>query len=139
MKRTLLLFAFSILAFVSCKNAEEKAETATTSETPATLNEAKDGLETFKGEFISIEDGAILKVGNTIYAVHKDEMTEDLAKQVAPVKKEDFDMVPVIVRGTVSKKAEGAEGWDDIITIKQIVSVSDQPAEADIRIEDKKN
>jgi hypothetical protein len=47
-------------------------------------------------------------------------------------------MVPVIVKGTISKKPEGQEGWDEILTINEIVKVSDTPSEADIKIDAKK-
>jgi hypothetical protein len=48
-------------------------------------------------------------------------------------------MVPVIVKGTVAEKAEDQEGWDEILTIMEIVSVSNTPSEADIKIEEKNN
>jgi len=50
-------------------------------------------------------------------------------------------MVPVMVRGIVSRNPaldEGQEVWEQIITIKEIVSVGDQPAKVDIKIQDQK-
>ena len=46
-------------------------------------------------------------------------------------------MVEVIVYGIVEPKPEGQEGWDEILTIKEIVSVSETPSPADIKLEDK--
>ena len=96
----------------------------------------------YQGEFIYLEDAAVLKGRNFIYGVTLDEKAKELADQVAPVKNEDFDMVAVVVKGVVSKnpnlKAEG-EGWEEVITIKEIIAVSDKPAEADIKIEETNN
>ncbi len=66
-------------------------------------------------------------------------MAEELAKRVKPVKRDEFDMVPVVVKGTLKNKEEGEEGWNEILTITEIVSVSDTPSEADVKIEEKKS
>ncbi|NND63434.1 MAG: hypothetical protein HKN48_09600 [Flavobacteriaceae bacterium] len=138
MRITFFLFAIALTTtFVGCKNSAENSETETTEETTTVLADQTD--VTYKGEFIYLADGAVLKGTNFIYGVTLDDMASELADRVAPVKKEEFDMVPVVVKGIISKKEEGAEGWDEIITITEIVAVSDKPAEADIKIEDKKS
>ena len=65
-------------------------------------------------------------------------MATELAKQVAPVKETEFDMVEVAVKGIITPKPEGQEGWDEILTIKEIVMVSKTPSKIDIKIEDSK-
>ncbi|MBX2829520.1 MAG: hypothetical protein KTR22_15250 [Flavobacteriaceae bacterium] len=135
MKKSLLLIAFALTAVLfSCKNTEEK--TAAQEETPHVLNSE---YKMYSGEFIYLADGAVLKGSNFIYGVTLDEMAQELADRVKPAKKEEFDMVPVVVKGIVSKKQDGEEGWEEILTIKEIVNVSDTPAEADIKIEEKKS
>lgn len=114
-----------VLAFSACKNSEECQ--------PEAVNEAD--LQTFNGEFIYTNEAAVLKGSQFIYGVSLDCMAEKLAGQIDPVKRDEFDMVPVVVKGIVSKN-EG-EGWDEKVTIYEIVSVSDTPAEADVKIEDK--
>lgn len=133
MKKIILLLAVFTLV-LSCKNTEEKQTEAT-----EITSENADALKTFKGEFLYMEDAAVLKGDNFIYGVTLDEISQELADKVAPVKRDPFDMVEVYVRGTVHNKAEGEEGWDEIITINEIISVSDTPAEADIKIEEKKS
>ncbi|MCH9660724.1 MAG: hypothetical protein K0U54_07410, partial [Bacteroidetes bacterium] len=123
------------LTLTSCKNAEEKTEAQVETNAPKLLdNEAG----TYSGEFIYISDGAVLKGANFIYGVAINEMAEELREKVAPIKKEEFDMVPVVVKGKLSKKSSEEEGWEDVLTITEIVNVSDAPAEADIKIEDTK-
>ena len=113
MKKITLLVALALLIF-SCKNTEEKDPKLVSNET----SDSK--ISVYQGEFIYLADAAVLKGSNFIYGVTLDEMSVELAKQVEPVKKEEFDMVPVIVKGIVSKKPEGQEGWDEILTIKEI-------------------
>ena len=50
-------------------------------------------------------------------------------------------MVPVIITGVVSPnpKAETEEVWEEVITIKEILYVSDKPAKTQIEIEEKKS
>jgi hypothetical protein len=127
MKKIIVIAVIGIL-FFSCKNNEGSNETATENQ----------NMPVYKGEFIFTDNAAVLKGSNFIYGVKIDDMAKELAKKVAPVKRDEFDMVPVIVKGTVAKKEEGQEGWDEILTISEIVSVSDTPSEADIKIEEKK-
>jgi len=131
MKKITLLVALALLIF-SCKNTEEKDPKLVSNET----SDSK--ITIYQGEFIYLADAAVLKGSNFIYGVTLDEMSEELAKQVETVKKEEFDMVPVIVKGIVSKKPEGQEGWDEILTIKEILSVSKTPSKTDIKLEVKK-
>lgn len=133
MKKIFLVFMLSAAVF-SCKNSEEKNkenETTTVSE----------NLKTFQGEFIYTADAAVLKGNSFIYGVKLNEKAQELAQKVASVKKEDYDMVPVVVRGELTAKEEGTEGWDEILTIEEIVRVSDKPSAPDVKLEEaaKKN
>ena len=96
---------------------------------------------TIAGEYYYSEEGAVLKGGSFIYAVAMDDMAKELGDRVAEVKQDVYDMVPVMVRGTVSRNPaldQGQEVWEQMITIKEIVSVGDQPAAVDIKIQDQK-
>ena len=96
---------------------------------------------TVTGEYYYSEEGAVLKGASFIYAVAMDDMAKELGDQVAAVKNDVYDMVPVMVRGIVSKNPaldEGQQVWEQLITIKEIVSVGSQPAEVDIKIQDQK-
>jgi len=124
------------LIFGACKNDSKDQETAN----QPSLTE--NTYEVYKGEYFYSEDGAVLKGSNFIYAVTLDDLAKELARQIAPVKREEYDMVPVIVRGVVERNPaldRGQEVWEQIITIKEIVSVGNAPAEADIKIEESKS
>ena len=142
MKKILLLFALMLIVF-SCKNSEEKKAEETTSETTSETTEvipgSKKGGRIYQGEFIYMDDIAVFKGDVFIYGVAMNEVSTKLAEQVKAVKKDEFDMVPVIVRGIVSPKPENQEGWEEIITLTAILEVGDEPAKADIKFEEKKS
>ena len=66
------------------------------------------------------------------------EKEADLAKQVAAIKKDSLDMVPVVVQGIINKKKPEEEGWDERLTITEIVLVGNEPSSPDIKVESKK-
>jgi uncharacterized lipoprotein NlpE involved in copper resistance len=140
MKKIVFIFLVT-LVLSGCKNNEETKADTTVEETVNTgVVDLSKRPKLFKGEFIYTADAAVLKGANYIYAVKLDSMTMELAKQVEPIKKDEFDMVPVVVQGSVSPNPalkEGKEGWEQIITIERIVSVSNTPSQADVKIEDK--
>jgi hypothetical protein len=135
MKKIILLLMLSAIAF-SCKNSEEK-----NTKTEETTVENSEKILAYKGDFIS-SDGALVLMGpNYIYGVKRDLLSEGLAKQVAAIKKNDYDMVGVIVKGVVSKNTDKESEWEEIITIKEIMRIADKPSEVDIKLNEteKKN
>jgi hypothetical protein len=127
MKKIILLLMLSIAAF-SCKNAEEKNP----SEEITTENE--ETLPTYKGDFID-SDGAMVLMGTSfIYGVKRNALADELTTKVAAVKTNKFDMVNITVRGVVSKNTDKDSEWEEEITIKEILEVSNKPSEADIKL-----
>lgn len=84
---------------------------------------ARESENDIEGEFIYIADAAVIKGDDFIYGVEIDSMTMQLAKEAAAFKKGDFDMVPVIVEGTLREKDKNAEGWDTIVKVDKIIAV----------------
>ncbi len=133
MKKIILLLMLSAVVF-SCKNSEEKNKE--TEETTIENVENAENLKAYKGDFIDSNGSLVLMGSNFIYGVKRDALSEQLSKQVAAVKKEDFDMVGVIVRGVVSKNTDSDSEWEEIITIKEIMRVNDKPSEVDIKLDE---
>ena len=143
MKKFFYLFLITA-AIVSCNNSESKKEDAveeTTEENSEKTGKVSDvRMPVYRGEFIFTEEAAVLKGKDFIYGVILDTMARELGARVAPIKRDEFDMVPVVVTGVVSENpalAEGKEVWKEVITIKRILNVSAKPSEADVKIEDK--
>jgi hypothetical protein len=132
MKKILFFTLISIIIF-SCKNNAEKVDE---SDPAVEIISSEDKI--YRGDFIYLGDAAVLKGNKFIYGVTLDEMATELANKVKAVKESDFDMVPVAVKGIVNSKPEGKEGWDEIITITEIVLVGSKPSKIDIKLEEKK-
>ena len=132
MKKILFFILISIITF-SCKKNSEKVDK---SDTAIEINSSEDKI--YRGDFIYLGDAAVLKGNKFIYGVTLDEMATELADKVKSVKESDFDMVPVAVKGSINRKPEGSEGWDEIITITEIVLVGSKPSKIDIKLEEKK-
>ena len=130
MKKIILLLLLSAAVF-SCKNSEENKESEE-------MNvENTEDLKAYTGDYIDSNGALVLMGKNFIYGVKRNEMSDQLSKQVAAVKKNDFDMVNVIVRGVVSKNTDGDNEWEEVITINEIMRVSNQPSEVDIKFDQK--
>lgn len=123
MKKVFVLLV-AVLALSSCKNKEAEKEP---------IDESL--LVEIKAEYIYYADAAVLKGTNFIYGVTLDEKAEELAEKIEPVKLDEYDMVPVVVKGIVTPKPEGQEGWDEIFTIVEIISVSKTPSKPDVKLE----
>ncbi len=136
MKKILYLFLLSA-ALISCKNSEENSEEITeeTSEYKDPQIDAQ--LPIYRGEFYYTEGAAVLKGENFIYGVVLDANSKELAEKVETIKQDEFDMVPVVVQGVLSKKPEGQDGWDEVLAIKNIIRISKEPTKADVKIEAK--
>ena len=132
MKKIILITLISIVCF-SCKK-----DIATNQEKESKIELDSSEEKVYRGDFIFLEDAAVLKGDKFIYGVTIDDLSKQLADKVKVVKNSDFDMVPVAVKGNVSQKPEGQEGWDEILTITEIVVVGSKPSKIDVKIEEKK-
>ncbi len=68
-------------------------------------------------------DAAVLQTQNEIYGVVIDDAVHKLNAQAKLIKKEPTDMVTVTVKAKPFKKAEGEEGWENKLEIKEIIMV----------------
>ena len=132
-KVVVLLLCLSV--FTNCKN-DKKVESETNSEKESSVDKSakqNDGLTLIQGKFIYYADAAVLQTPTEMFGVIINEKMHELNTQVAQFKVEETDMVPVVVRGKVSKKPEGEEGWDNRIEIFEILKVSEpDPNENDV-------
>ncbi|GAK74883.1 hypothetical protein JCM19296_461 [Nonlabens ulvanivorans] len=82
---------------------------------------------TYKGEFILLEDAAVLTSKNEIYAVRIDDKLKQLHELALPLQKTKFDMVNVILKGELVPNPlllETGEGWEQMLIIKEIIEVT---------------
>lgn len=131
MRISILILMLSLVA-ISCKDPKQQDSEIVSSEEQAIQNN-----NVFQGEFIFSEEAAVLKGDDFLYGVELNDLAKDLASQVSQVKTDEYDMVPVIVKGDLNPRPEGTEGWEEILTISEIVHVSETPAEAGIQLKKK--
>ena len=138
MKKAFIITSLLAVFLTSCKQDAKKEEVkeAEAETTQVEDSQNKNGIVTLSGEFIYVADAAVLTGNNFIYGVQLDSMTMKLSDQVKPLKREDFDMVPVIVKAKV-KPNPAKEGWDEIIEIKEILKVSAPKGEEAIKVKGK--
>ena len=127
----LFIACLLLIGLSSCKNDVETTQD-NTEETVV------DSIPTIKGEFIYIADAAVLKGDNFIYGVTMDAKAQELAERVKPLKREDFDMVPVEVKGKIMPNKE-TEGWDEIVEIREIIKVSAPTSEPAVKVKSNDN
>lgn len=116
LKLSLLLSCFVFSAIISCKSDSKDKKSEGDSDI---IVESK--FKTYHGEFIDVDTAAVLNGNNFIYGVKMDDQAKGLIQQVDAIKKDDYDVIKVIVKGELQPNTE--EGWDEILTIKTIDSI----------------
>jgi len=127
MKKVLILL-LTIAVFTNCKK-ESKNETVETKD--GRTAKQSDGLTLLKGEFVYYADAAVLQTHTQIYGVIINDKVDEINKQAEPFKVQDTDFVMVEIRGKITPKPEGVEGWDNRVEIKEILNVSAINAEGE--------
>jgi len=123
--RKILIILITIAAFTSCKNENKKETTEESIETKDERTaKQSDGLTLLKGEFVYYADAAVLQTHSQIYGVILNNKVEELNTKAKPFKNDATDFVMVEIRGKISPKPEGEEGWDNRVEIKEILNVS---------------
>ncbi|WP_010177890.1 hypothetical protein [Aquimarina agarilytica] len=117
--KKLVILVGCLLTVLSCKK-DAKTEAAQSEVEASTTN--AEGEVTLNAEFIHVADAAVLKGKDFIYGVVLDEKAKELSKRVTPLKKDEYDMVGVVVKGLI-KPNPAPEGWEQVVEIKDIVAV----------------
>lgn len=119
-----LLFALGI-SISSCKSNTDSIE----------IVEIKMPMgDVFEGDFVYTMEAAVLTGNSFIYGINMNSLARELGARVEKIKKTEQDIVPVKVRGVLKSKPADAEGWDKILTITDIIEISNTPKQADIRL-----
>ncbi|MFD1079946.1 hypothetical protein, partial [Longispora fulva] len=112
MGKKLLAVLLIVFTFAACGDDSKEEEV-----TPAVNEVAQDSLKTIEGEFIYLADAAVLKGKDFIYGVELDSVSMELVEKVEPLKRDEFDMIPVVVRAKIIQNP-GPEGWDELAQIR---------------------
>lgn len=124
MEKKLLILLLSLFIFSAC--GDDVREDEIDEVIPAV---AKDSLSIIEAEFIHLADAAVLKGRSFIYGVELDSVGKELVKKTEPLKRDEFDMVPVKVRGKIIKNPE-RNGWEEIIQIREILEIPEEQSDS---------
>lgn len=119
MKKSYLAILMGILMFTVAACGDDSREEVID---PLATEEVKDSITIIEGEFIHLADDAVIKGHDFIYGVELDSLGRELAKQVEPLKSDEFDMIPVMVRAKIIANP-GRDGWDEIVQIREILEL----------------
>src|SRR5690554_5797818 len=122
MERNLFAILLSLLLVASCATDSREDEF------PEQQQQVQDSIPTLRGEFMLLADQAVLKGEGFIYGVTIDSLAQELARRVEPLKENDFDMVPVVIKAKVSNNF-GRQGWDEVVEIREILEIPDETLE----------
>ncbi len=105
-----LVFILSIITLVACKTDKKEANNS--------------DLKVLSGKYLYYADAAILQTENEVYGVVLNKKTMHLNEQVKPYKVAATDMVYVELKGKITPKPEGEEGWPNTVEIVEILKVT---------------
>ncbi|WP_034060740.1 hypothetical protein [Lacinutrix jangbogonensis] len=132
MKKILILL-LTLTVFTNCKNDTKPETPAVTSEGSEKTIKQNDGLTLLSGEFSYYADAAVLQVGNSsIYGVVLNDKMHELHNLGKEYRTESTDGILVQVRGKITPKKEGEEGWPYTIDIQEIISVKEQATKNEV-------
>ncbi|MBF4985905.1 component of SufBCD complex [Nonlabens mediterrranea] len=123
MKR-LLVLCLIVITTIACKDQVNSSDTVVPDVETSTIVEDEN---TFKGEFILLDDAAVLTSKNDIYAVRIDDKLKELHELALPLQKTQYDMVNVILKGELVPNpllVETGEGWEQMLIIDKIIEVT---------------
>jgi len=130
-KKTMMLLLICTVT-LNCKEQAKsetdvnKEDTKTLVAEPGKTLKQSDGLIALHGNFLysKEQNAAVLQTPTKMYGIVIDDKMHELNTQVKQYTALDTDMVPVTIRGRIFKKEPDAEGWEDIIEIKEILKVT---------------
>lgn len=108
LSKTIVLL-FVMLGAWSCTNSKKSSK-----ETQAV---------SIVGEFLYLNDAAVLNTGSEIYGVTIDDKLVELDLRTRPLQKDEYDMVQVYITGIIEKNPN-QEGWENFVRIVSIDSVA---------------
>lgn len=119
----IFIFVFALVLMTACKNDKKDADVAPDDATHAGVN---DGETIVRGEFIYMEDVAVLTTNSEIYEVVPDAKMKELAAQAKTHQKLKTDMVMTTLKVHIipnPKRVKTPDVWEKAVEIKEIMEV----------------
>ena len=75
------------------------------------------------GEYIFYENAGVLQTNKKVYGIIINDKVIELNEKLSTIKKDEYDFVPVILKGKLHSKSENEEGWSVKLEITEIVEI----------------
>ena len=116
MKIYKILILFLLITF-SCDSKQDKV---VSNEVVETKN---NDLIILSGDYVFYNNAAVLQTNKNVYGIIINEKVNELNEKLSSIKKDEFDFIPVILKGRLKNKAKNDEGWSVKLEITEIVEI----------------
>jgi len=108
---------FTALILFSC-NDEDRKDMMSQPE----VKQEQDSIQVLTGDFVFGKNAAVIRGEDFVYGVTIDSMSQVLAEKVAPLKSDDFEMIPVTIKAKILQNPE-QEGWQEVVEVREIMEI----------------
>jgi len=116
MKIYKILILFLLISF-SCDSKQDKV---VSNEVVETKN---NDLIILSGDYVFYNNAAVLQTNKNVYGIIINEKVNELNEKLSSIKKDEFDFIPVILKGRLKNKDKNDEGWSVKLEITEIVEI----------------
>lgn len=121
MNKTLWILLF-VLIITGCNQGQNKDENKS-DDLRKKVKKESDNWQRVSGDFITVDTAAVIKSRSQIYGVVLDSMGQVLNKRSKEIQKEEYEMIPVIIKGEIINN-DVENQWEKLIEVKEIIRVS---------------
>ena len=117
MKLYRILICIALISFSCDKKKDSRAVSTNIVETK------NNDLIIISGEYIFYNNAGVLQTNKNVYGIIVNDKVNELNQQLSTIKKDEYDFVPVVLKGHLRSKKEGEEGWSVKLEITEIVEI----------------
>ena len=117
------LWIFVIVLIISACNQDQKKDDKKSDDLQEKIKKDSGNLQRVSGDFITVDTAAVIKSRSQIYGVVLDSMGQVLNQRSKKMQKEQYDMIPVIIKGKIINN-DVENQWEKLIEVKEIIRVS---------------
>ena len=121
MNKTLWILLF-VLIIAGCNQGQNKDENKS-DDLQKKVKKESENWQRVSGDFITVDTAAVIKSRSQIYGVVLDSMGQVLNKRSKEIQKEEYEMIPVIIKGEIINN-DVENQWEKLIEVKEIIRVS---------------
>ena len=111
------ILIFILLFSFSCDSKKDKGVSNKVVETK------NNDLIILSGDYVFYNNAAVLQTNKNVYGIIINEKVDELNNKLSSIKKDEFDFIPVILKGRLKNKDKNDEGWSVKLEITEIVEI----------------